>query len=93
MEYRPVTDPEDPRTLVSVADCRMMAFESVQEATKIWIKGRDFTVGKLLGDRYKDEAAKYTGGALGVFRLAPQVSGRWFITAPLPSCRRVVINQ
>ena len=63
--------------MVSVADCRMMAFESVQEATSIWIKGREFTVARLLGDAYKDEAANYVGGALGIFRLAPQVSC-WF---------------
>ncbi|KAG8879321.1 hypothetical protein FRB98_005717 [Tulasnella sp. 332] len=72
MSYRPVTNPDDPRTVVSVADCRMMAFETIQDATKIWIKGREFTVAKLLGDHYKDEALKYTGGALGIFRLAPQ---------------------
>lgn len=73
MDYRPMTNPDDPNTLVSVADCRMMAFESVQEATRIWIKGREFTVGRLLGDAYKDEASKYAGGALAIFRLAPQV--------------------
>ena len=64
--------PDDPYRLVSGADCRLMAFETVSEATKIWIKGREFTVGRLLGDNYKDEAEKYTGGALGIFRLAPQ---------------------
>ncbi|EJD45982.1 hypothetical protein AURDEDRAFT_113883 [Auricularia subglabra TFB-10046 SS5] len=71
-DARPVTDPEDPTTLVSGADCRMMAFETVQEAQKFWIKGRDFTVARLLGQAYKDEASKYVGGALAIFRLAPQ---------------------
>lgn len=51
-----------------------MFFESVEEATRIWIKGREFSVARLLGDAYKDEASKYVGGALGIFRLAPQVS-------------------
>lgn len=69
---RPVTDPDDPTTLVSSADCRMMAFETVTEATKLWIKGRDFTVQKLLGEAYGGQASRYIGGALGVFRLAPQ---------------------
>ena len=50
----------------------MMAFESVTEATKLWIKGREFTVARLLGDAYKAEAERYTGGALAIFRLAPQ---------------------
>lgn len=50
-----------------------MAFESVSEATKIWIKGRDFTVPKLLGENYKDDWDRYSsGGALCIFRLAPQ---------------------
>lgn len=49
-----------------------MAFESISEATRLWIKGRDFTVSRLLGDVYKDETEKYNGGALCIFRLAPQ---------------------
>ena len=73
-DARPVSDPDDPRTIVSTADCRLMAFESVSEATRIWIKGREFTVGRLLGERYKDEVQNYEGGALVIFRLAPQVS-------------------
>ncbi|KAG8905906.1 hypothetical protein FRB99_007986 [Tulasnella sp. 403] len=78
-EARPLSNPDDPSTLVSVADCRMMAFESVQEATRIWIKGREFTVGKLLGDQYKDEASRFAGGALGIFRLAPQDYHRFHV--------------
>jgi phosphatidylserine decarboxylase len=73
-EARPVEKPDDPRRIVSAADCRLMAFETISEATKIWIKGREFSVAKLLGERYKDEVAEYNGGALVIFRLAPQVS-------------------
>ncbi|KAK6980779.1 phosphatidylserine decarboxylase proenzyme 2 [Favolaschia claudopus] len=69
---RPVEKPDDPYRLVSAADCRFMAFESVSEATRLWIKGREFTVARLLGDAYKHEAERYTGGALAIFRLAPQ---------------------
>ncbi|KAJ7017088.1 phosphatidylserine decarboxylase-domain-containing protein [Mycena alexandri] len=69
---RPTEHPEDPYRLVSAADCRLMAFESVTEATRLWIKGREFTVGRLLGDAYKHEAERYSGGALAIFRLAPQ---------------------
>ncbi|KAJ8088230.1 phosphatidylserine decarboxylase [Marasmius tenuissimus] len=69
---RPVETPEDPYRLVSAADCRMMAFESVNDATRLWIKGREFTVSRLLGDAYKDQAERYNGGALAIFRLAPQ---------------------
>ncbi|KAJ7253579.1 phosphatidylserine decarboxylase-domain-containing protein [Mycena rebaudengoi] len=69
---RPVEQPDNPSRLVSAADCRFMAFETVSEATRLWIKGREFTVGRLLGDAYKHEAERYAGGALAIFRLAPQ---------------------
>jgi phosphatidylserine decarboxylase len=49
-----------------------MAFETTGEATRLWIKGREFTVAQLLGDAYKDQAERYVGGALVIFRLAPQ---------------------
>ncbi|EPQ28676.1 uncharacterized protein PFL1_03979 [Pseudozyma flocculosa PF-1] len=74
-DARPNSEPGNARRLVSGADCRMMAFESVQEATRIWIKGRDFTVGRLLGDAAKDEPrldAYQNGGSVAIFRLAPQ---------------------
>lgn len=45
--------PSDSYRLVSAADCRFMAFESVNEATRLWIKGREFSVARLLGDAYK----------------------------------------
>jgi len=71
-EVRPVESPDDPNRLVSGADCRLMAFETVHEATRIWIKGREFTVARLLGEVYAGDTDKYNGGALCIFRLAPQ---------------------
>jgi phosphatidylserine decarboxylase len=71
-EARPVERPDDPNRLVSGADCRLMAFETISEATNLWIKGREFTIARLLGDAYKDQAERYAGGALVIFRLAPQ---------------------
>ncbi|KAJ7312669.1 hypothetical protein DFH08DRAFT_973204 [Mycena albidolilacea] len=64
--------PDDPYQLVSAADCRFMAFESVCSATQLWIKGCEFIVARLLGDAHKHEAERYTSGALAIFRLAPQ---------------------
>jgi len=49
-----------------------MFFPTVDEATKIWIKGRDFSISRLLGDTFKDKWADYEGGSLAIFRLAPQ---------------------
>ncbi|KAF9487680.1 hypothetical protein BDN71DRAFT_1513724 [Pleurotus eryngii] len=69
---RPIEQPDNPYRLVSAADCRMMAFETVSDAACLWIKGCEFTVARLLGDVYRAEADKYTGGALAIFRLAPQ---------------------
>ena len=69
---RPVENPDDPNRLVSGADCRLMAFDTVNEATRIWIKGREFSVARLLGEAYANQAEKYNGGALCIFRLAPQ---------------------
>lgn len=74
-DARPVTEPDNPKRVVSAADCRLVAFETVSEATRIWIKGREFTVARLLGENHKDEVHKYNGGALVIFRLAPQVIG------------------
>ncbi|CED83095.1 Phosphatidylserine decarboxylase [Phaffia rhodozyma] len=78
-EVRPVSDPTDPNTLVSCADCRLMAFDTVSDAKKIWIKGREFTIERLLGDRYGKEAHRYDGGAVAVFRLAPQDYHRFHV--------------
>jgi phosphatidylserine decarboxylase len=69
---RPIEKPNDPFRLVSAADCRFMSFTTVDDATRLWIKGREFTIPKLLGEVYKDQADRYTGGALAIFRLAPQ---------------------
>ena len=74
-DARPVEKPDDPRRVVSTADCRLMAFETVSEATRVWIKGREFSIAKLLGEKYENELARYIGGGLAIFRLAPQVSG------------------
>lgn len=77
---RPVSAPHNPKIIVSPADCRSVVFNSVDQATKVWVKGRDFTVKRLLGDAYPDDAHKYeNGGALGIFRLAPQDYHRFHI--------------
>lgn len=67
---RPADSPEDPTVAVSPADSRMTAFDSVSEATRLWIKGIEFSLKKLLGD--PTSAKELQGGPLAVFRLAPQ---------------------
>ncbi|OAD07799.1 hypothetical protein MUCCIDRAFT_168620, partial [Mucor lusitanicus CBS 277.49] len=67
---RPCESPDNKRVAVSPADCRMMAFPTIDSATNIWIKGVEFSIAKLLDDA--EEAKAYEGGALAIFRLAPQ---------------------
>lgn len=69
-EYRPVACPDDPFVTVSPADCRLNVFESISDATRLWIKGINFNLTSLL----KDEGlGKYfEGGSLVIARLAPQ---------------------
>ncbi|KAI6039702.1 phosphatidylserine decarboxylase-domain-containing protein [Pisolithus marmoratus] len=76
---RPLECPDDPCRLVSSADCRLMVFESVSDATRLWIKGREFTIARLLGDGHRDQAERYYNGSLAIFRLAPQDYHRFHV--------------
>jgi len=82
-DARPVSAPENPRIIVSPADCRSVVFNRVDIAQKVWIKGREFSIKRLLGDEsngYPEDVARYeNGGALGIFRLAPQDYHRFHI--------------
>ncbi|CAG8452526.1 14469_t:CDS:10 [Cetraspora pellucida] len=74
---RQCDSPEDPHVLVSPADCRMMCFPTISEATEVWIKGQNFTISKLLNDDVMSK--EFEGGSLGIFRLAPQDYHRFHI--------------
>lgn len=76
---RPCSAPNNPRIIVSPADSRSVVFNSMDSATKIWVKGREFNVARLLGNAYPEDAQRYVGGALGIFRLAPQDYHRFHI--------------
>lgn len=78
-DARPCSAPEDPRVIVSPADCRSVVFNSIDSAQAIWVKGREFTLQRLLGDAYPQDAKRYVGGSLGIFRLAPQDYHRFHI--------------
>ena len=78
-DARPCSAPDDPRIIVSPADCRTVVFDTMDDATRIWVKGRDYSVEKLLGDAYPLDAKRYKNGALGIFRLAPQDYHRFHI--------------
>ena len=76
---RPASAPNNPKIITSPADCRTVVFDRIDDATKIWVKGREFSVARLLGDTYPDDAKRFVGGSLGVFRLAPQDYHRFHI--------------
>lgn len=76
---RPCSAPGQPQIITSPADCRSVVFNKLQEAQTIWVKGREFSVESVLGDAYPEEAKRYAGGALGIFRLAPQDYHRFHI--------------
>ena len=78
-DARPCSAPDDPRIVTSPADCRCVAFNRMSDAQSIWVKGREFTIERLLGNAYPDDAKRYANGALGIFRLAPQDYHRFHI--------------
>lgn len=76
---RPPSAPNNAKIITSPADCRTVVFNRIDDATRIWVKGREFSVARLLGDTYADDAGRYTGGSLGIFRLAPQDYHRFHV--------------
>ena len=76
---RPCSAPTNPEIIVSPADCRSVVFNQINQATKIWVKGREFSMKRLLGGAYPEDVARFENGALGVFRLAPQDYHRFHI--------------
>ena len=78
-DARPCSAPDNPKIIVSPADCRSVVFDTMDDATNIWVKGREYSVERLLGDAYPLDAKRYKGGALGIFRLAPQDYHRFHV--------------
>ncbi|CAE7078243.1 unnamed protein product [Rhizoctonia solani] len=70
-DARPIDSPEDPAIITSVADCRLTVWNNVATATKVWVKGKNFSVSELLGDAKLSEAKFGTNPSLAIFRLAP----------------------
>ncbi|KAL6545780.1 phosphatidylserine decarboxylase [Orobanche gracilis] len=74
---RPITDADCDDVAVCAADCRLTAFETVSDCTRLWIKGRKFSVQGLLGTELCSSA--FTDGSLVMFRLAPQDYHRFHV--------------
>ncbi|EOX98867.1 Phosphatidylserine decarboxylase 2 isoform 1 [Theobroma cacao] len=67
---RPIASLEHDDVAVCAADSRLMAFKSVQDSLRLWIKGRKFSIQGLLGKETCSSA--FIDGTLVIFRLAPQ---------------------
>lgn len=78
-DARPCSAPNDPEIITSPADCRSVVFNQISQAQKIWVKGREFNMQRLLGNAYPEDVKRFDGGALGIFRLAPQDYHRFHI--------------
>ncbi|KAK4556843.1 phosphatidylserine decarboxylase [Recurvomyces mirabilis] len=76
---RPCSAPDNPHIIVAPADCRSVVFNRMEEAQRIWVKGREFSIENLLADAYPQDAKRYHSGALGIMRLAPQDYHRFHI--------------
>lgn len=61
---------EDPSVSLCPADCRLICYPTVDEATQLWVKGANFSIAGLLKDEVLGEY--FNGGSLAVCRLAPQ---------------------
>jgi phosphatidylserine decarboxylase len=67
---RPVSEATNANVAVCAADSRLVVFPNIVTATQLWVKGDAFTLQALVGDATL--AAKYEGGSMALFRLAPQ---------------------
>ncbi|MFS7919411.1 putative phosphatidylserine decarboxylase [Helianthus anomalus] len=89
---RPVAYAGRDDVAVCAADCRLMAFNTVEESQRFWIKGKKFSLSGLLGNTHGSDT--FNGGTLVIFRLAPQdyhrfhfpVSGKIEHIVNIPGC-------
>ncbi|MQM12873.1 hypothetical protein Taro_045792, partial [Colocasia esculenta] len=70
-DARPIAYKERDAIAICAADCRLMAFKSIDDSLRFWIKGRKFSVQGLLGK--ESYSSTFGQGSLVIFRLAPQV--------------------
>ncbi|KAB5592995.1 Phosphatidylserine decarboxylase proenzyme [Ceratobasidium theobromae] len=70
-DARPIDGLEDLSVITSAADCRLTVWNNVATATKVWVKGKHFSLPELLGDAKLSESKFGTNPALAIFRLAP----------------------
>jgi phosphatidylserine decarboxylase len=73
---RPLYTPNDDTVATVVADSRVVAYKSVPEAKRLWIKGADFSITNLVMDLQLGPNFAY--GSVASFRLSPQDYHRYY---------------
>lgn len=68
---RPVDSPANARVAVAAADCRLTVFPSIADATRLWIKGDEFTLDTLLA-HHERLSKHFAGCSMMICRLSPQ---------------------
>jgi len=72
---RIVYEEKDVQAVISPCDCRLNAWENVDLSRRVDIKGREFTLGLLIGGKEASDAGinleDFNGGSFCVLRLAP----------------------
>ncbi len=63
-DARPIDNYEDPQIIVSAADCRFILFDNITEATRIWIKGHQFSFRYLFEN--EKLAQEFDGGSIAI---------------------------
>ncbi|KAK1299918.1 hypothetical protein QJS10_CPB13g00826 [Acorus calamus] len=74
---RPIAHERNDDIAICAADSRLMAFKSVDDSMRFWIKGRKFSIKGLLGTDVCSDA--FSRGSLVIFRLAPQDYHRFHV--------------
>jgi len=74
---RPIAVPYNARVAVVPADCRVLVFDTIDRATKLWIKGSEYNLEGLL--QSATLAREYENGSVALFRLGPHDAHRFFI--------------
>ncbi|KAG2425672.1 hypothetical protein HXX76_013514 [Chlamydomonas incerta] len=70
-ELRPIAEPNNDAVAVMPGDSRVVVFDDVVDAHRFWIKGRAFSVRRLLGLRHDQAAPEWDNCAIAINRLAP----------------------
>jgi phosphatidylserine decarboxylase len=67
---RPIVAPQDPTQATTVADSRLVVYQSLEKARALWIKGSRFTIQDLIQDC--ERSVQWQDGSIASFRLSPQ---------------------